>query len=236
MIIDIKHFIAQEQRYWDELGHLLDEFEREPVGIGNLEKLKRLHYLYQRTSADLARIMSFSSERLLKENLESLVSRAYGEMHETRPVIDIMSFLKKFFIDLPIVFQKYQINFVLSFLVFIFGAIFGGLAISLDPGAKAVLMPFSQLQQAPQERVAWEERKAIDPLQGHKTTFSSFLWVHNTQVSIMIIALGITWGIGALLMVFYNGVIIGAVAIDYINAGQVKFLLAWLLPHGIILP
>ncbi|MBF0570823.1 MAG: stage II sporulation protein M [Candidatus Omnitrophica bacterium] len=234
MIIDVKNFIAQEQKYWDELDQLLNEFESEPVGIGNLGKLKRLHYLYQRASADLARIMSFSSERLLKENLESLVSRAYGEIHETRPVINILSFFQKFFLDVPIVFQKYQINFVLSCLIFISGSIFGGLAVSLDPGAKEVLMPFYQLQQSPQERVAWEEKRTTDPLQGHKDTFSSFLWVHNTQVAIMIIAFGITWGIGTVLMVFYNGIILGAVAIDYFNAGQVKFLLGWLLPHGVI--
>jgi uncharacterized membrane protein SpoIIM required for sporulation len=35
-------------------------------------------------------------------------------------------------------------------------------------------------------------------------------------------------------MLFYNGVILGAVAADYIHAGQTKFLLGWLMPHGVI--
>jgi uncharacterized membrane protein SpoIIM required for sporulation len=43
-----------------------------------------------------------------------------------------------------------------------------------------------------------------------------------------------TWGIGTIIMLFYNGVILGAVAVDYIHAGETKFLLGWLMPHGVI--
>src|SRR5213079_3164412 len=41
-------------------------------------------------------------------------------------------------------------------------------------------------------------------------------------------------GVGTILMLFYNGIMIGAIAVDYIRAGQTKFLLGWLLPHGSI--
>ena len=57
---------------------------------------------------------------------------------------------------------------------------------------------------------------------------------HNTKVAIFTLALGMTWGIGTLIMLFYNGVILGAVAIDYILAGETSFLLGWLLPHGAV--
>jgi uncharacterized membrane protein SpoIIM required for sporulation len=43
-----------------------------------------------------------------------------------------------------------------------------------------------------------------------------------------------TWGIGTIIMLFYNGIMLGAVAVDYAAAGQTKFLLGWLLPHGVI--
>jgi len=35
-------------------------------------------------------------------------------------------------------------------------------------------------------------------------------------------------------MLFYNGVILGAISTDYIADGQWKFLLGWLMPHGVI--
>ena len=45
-------------------------------------------------------------------------------------------------------------------------------------------------------------------------------------------ALGLTFGTGTLVLLFHNGVILGAVATDYIAGGQGVFLAGWLLPHG----
>ncbi|MCK5229712.1 MAG: stage II sporulation protein M, partial [Desulfobulbaceae bacterium] len=47
-------------------------------------------------------------------------------------------------------------------------------------------------------------------------------------------ALGMTWGVGTTILLFSNGVMLGAVALDYILAGQAGFLAGWLLPHGVV--
>ena len=114
------------------------------------------------------------------------------------------------------------------------GCAFGGLAVAFDPDSKPVLMPFSHLLQDPAKRVAEEEKATEDRLHGRKTSFSAELMTHNTHVSIFTMALGMTWGVGTVLMLFYNGVILGAVAVDYVRAGETPFLLGWLMPHGVI--
>jgi hypothetical protein len=43
-----------------------------------------------------------------------------------------------------------------------------------------------------------------------------------------------SWGIGTLILLFYNGVILGAIGTDYVLDGQGSFLAAWILPHGSI--
>ena len=60
------------------------------------------------------------------------------------------------------------------------------------------------------------------------------LMVNNIKVSIMTLAFGMTYGIGTVTVLFYNGVILGLVGVDYILAGQTIFLLGWLMPHGVI--
>ena len=97
-----------------------------------------------------------------------------------------------------------------------------------------MLMPFSHLQKDPTRRVLDEEQATEDRLEGSKEYFSSYLMTHNTRVSIFTMALGMTWGIGTALLLFYNGIMLGAVALDYMLAGQTRFLLGWLLPHGVI--
>jgi len=57
---------------------------------------------------------------------------------------------------------------------------------------------------------------------------------HNIKVSIFTLAMGMTWGAGTMILLFYNGIMIGAIAVDYVRAGQTKFLLGWLLPHGAV--
>ena len=39
---------------------------------------------------------------------------------------------------------------------------------------------------------------------------------------------------GTVVVLFYNGVILGAIMLDYLRAGQGVFLAGWLLPHGSI--
>jgi uncharacterized membrane protein SpoIIM required for sporulation len=93
-------------------------------------------------------------------------------------------------------------------------------------------MPFPGLMGSPAERVAKEESAKSDRLQGVKVSFSAQLMSNNIQVTIKALALGITWGAGTLILLFYNGAILGAVAADYIAAGKGVFLAGWLLPHG----
>jgi uncharacterized membrane protein SpoIIM required for sporulation len=122
----------------------------------------------------------------------------------------------------------------MALLIMTVGGAFGGMALCLDPAAKPILMPFPHLRGDPSERVAGEERAERDRLQRVKATFSSYLMTHNTKVAIFTLALGITWGTGTVVLLFYNGVILGAVALDYVRAGEAEFLLGWLLPHGAV--
>ena len=57
---------------------------------------------------------------------------------------------------------------------------------------------------------------------------------NNIRVSIFTLGLGMTFGIGTIIVLFYNAVLLGMVVVDYILAGQTIFLLGWLLPHGVI--
>ena len=232
MIIDLKKFISTERVYWTELETMLDKIEKGPDQRMNLNGLKRFHYLYQRASSDLAKIMTFSAEPNIRRYLESLVGRAYGEIHETRDRSVRATPTSWFFYTFPRTFRRHFRAFVISALAFAVGCTFGGFAIGIDPEAKEILMPFEHLRGDPSDRVQKEEAADTDRLAGRKASFSSYLMTHNTKVSIFTLALGMTYGIGTLIMLFYNGVILGAVALDYLLAGESQFLLAWLLPHG----
>lgn len=234
MIIDLKKFIQKERPNWTKLEQVLDRLEKDPEYKMEINEIKQFHYLYQRSSAALAKIMTFSTQADMRHYLETLVARAYSQIHETREKPHKISVFKWFFHNFPQVFRKYIRIFFISLAVMLCGSIFGGAAVSFDPDAKEILMPFHHLRGDPSERVKKEESLEKDRLKGHKANFSSYLMTHNTKVSILTLALGITWGIGTVILLFYNGIILGAVAADYILAGESVFLTGWLLPHGSI--
>jgi uncharacterized membrane protein SpoIIM required for sporulation len=234
MIIDLQRFLATEQPHWVQLERLLDKLEVEPNLRMSLDQLRHFHLLFERASADLARISTFSAEPATRRYLENLVARGYGEIHETRERQRRIRPLQWFFQTLPQTFRRHIRAFYVSVAITLAGCAFGGFAIALDPESKSALMPFSHLLQDPAQRVAEEESATNDRLSGHRSSFSAYLMTHNIKVSIFTLAMGMTWGVGTMILLFYNGIMLGAVAVDYVRAGQTKFLLGWLLPHGAI--
>ena len=230
MIVDIPRFVAAERPYWDELRALLDRMDTEPERRLALAEVQRLHYLYERCSAGLARLDTFSTDPALRGLLETLVSRAYAEIHETRESKKIA--WKAILLAFPRAFRRHLGAFRLSLGITLLGCAFGWFAIRMDPHSKAVLMPFQGLLNSPAERVHREETATEDRLSGEKASFSAELMTHNIQVTVVTLAMGMTYGVGTLILLFYNGVILGAVAADYIAAGFGTFLSGWLLPHG----
>jgi uncharacterized membrane protein SpoIIM required for sporulation len=236
MIIDLPRFVQKSRDRWTELETLLDRIDRDGSGRLSMQDALRLHYLYQRVSADLAEIRTFAAEPRLQTYLGSLVARAYQEIHETRGRgrrFRVRYFLGDVF---PRTFRKHLNAFWLACGVMVAGGCFGAFATSADPLAKRALVPeqFAHLLEDPSKRVAEEESGEVLEVGGAQAAFSTMLMTHNIRVSIFEMALGMTWGIGTLILLFYNGIILGLVAADFILAGETLFLMGWLLPHGAI--
>src|SRR5215467_9367087 len=223
MIIDLQRFIEKSRPSWMELESILARVETDnrPMSVKEME---RFHELYELTAADLAKLTTFSSEPETRNYLESLVARAYGEIHETRDKQRRIFPLKWFFRTLPQTFRRQIGAFYLSLAITLVGCVFGGFATYFDPDSRHVTMPFGLDSLRPSDRVKQEETQTVDRLAGNKSSFSAALMTNNIRVSITTLAFGATWGVGTILLLFYNGIILGAVAIDYIADGQARFL------------
>ncbi|MEA3207412.1 MAG: hypothetical protein QOE70_469 [Chthoniobacter sp.] len=236
MIIDLPRFIAAQRPTWTELELIVERLEAGSSRPLSLEEAKRFHLLYQKVSADLGRIATFAAEPELRRYLESLTARAYGEIHETRERGRQLRLWRWFTVDFPRVFRRQFGAFLMAVIITAVGTAFGGFAVALDEEAKEALLPgqFEGHLGDPARRVAEEEKAKHDRADGGHSTFASRLMRNNISVSIRCVAFGMMWGIGTIILLFYNGVIVGLIAVDYILAGQTIFLLGWLLPHGVI--
>ncbi len=237
VILDLDPFIRRERPYWEELERALARLvERER--LGGVDEARRFYYLYERAAADLAKVRTFAAEPELRAYLEGLVAQAYARLHQRgrsgvrwRP----LHWLTR---EFPAAFRRHLGAFWLALGLTLLGAALGAFVLAQDPSNKWLLIPaqFGHLEQTPTERVRAEEEAAAERavvIAGGAPSFSTMLMTHNTKVALTAMALGFLGGVFTCVILFYNGVILGFVAFDYINDGQGQFLAAWLLPHGV---
>ncbi|HEX4810273.1 MAG TPA: stage II sporulation protein M [Bryobacteraceae bacterium] len=231
MILNLERFLAHERPYWEELDQALQPFDRDRFYRPSLQASLHLFDLYQRAAADLGRLQE-AAQPELSAYLQALVARAYTQIHSGRRQgrFRPLHWLTQTF---PLTFRRQWRAFVLACCLMSLGTGFGVTLLRLDADAKRVLMPFPHLMTDPAARVKQEEKDKGKQIAGHQIEFSASLMANNIGVSFTSMAAGMTFGIVTVLIVFSNGLDLGAVAFDYIHAGQSKFLLGWLLPHGV---
>ena len=234
MILDLEKFFAAERPLWAELDVMLLRLEEHQNQQPSLDEVKRLHYLHERAAAGLDRLATFANEPETRCYLESLVARGHAEIHEQRGLPHRLKLFEWFFMTFPQTFRRHVRFFWFAVAVTVAGCAFGGLALLFDPDSRHTTMAFGHDQLTPSERVKKEEQSQGARIDGRQAGFSSFLMTHNTRVSVSTLALGMTWGVGTIISLFYNGVILGAISVDYIQDGQGQFLAGWILPHGSI--
>jgi uncharacterized membrane protein SpoIIM required for sporulation len=171
--------------------------------------------------------------------LEDLVARAYAQLQvppQTRMFRAWWLILRHYF---PAALRSESRLVLLSTLTLLVGTICGLAATMAQPSTAEYFLPSEHLQQSPRERVASLEEAERT---GHRSiggaddnaAFAVFLFNNNIRVSVLAFALGLTFGVGTLIVLFYNGAMLGSLAALYILDGQSKFFVAWVGPHGSI--
>jgi uncharacterized membrane protein SpoIIM required for sporulation len=236
VILDLERFQAQEQPLWSQLESLLTQLESRPDRLLKPAEAEQLQELYAQTAADLNRVTHGALAPELKRYLERLVARAYAELYYARPARSELWQPRRWlriFTAFPETFRRQSRFFALALLVTLLGSAFGGLAVRFDPAAVDVLLPADYLRD-PRMRVGNEEKgqnRHLDSAQ-IEAEFSAELIKHNIEVSLLAAGLGVTFGVGTALLLFENGLLLGAVAVRYTQQGFGLFVTAWLLPHG----
>lgn len=233
MILDLHRFLEASRPVWQELERALEHLENDPDPQWDLARTEEFYRLYQQTSAHLAEVRHLTAERELRGYLEQLVARSYARIYVRGTGYGGgRRWWQWFTAAFPAAVRRHAMALALSVGLFLLGSVFGAAALRIDPGAKAALLPFGHGKTTPSERVKREMEDRGKRISEARGRFSAQLMTHNTQVAFFTLGLGMTFGIGTVVLLFYNGIALGAVAVDYIGDGQAVFLLGWLLPHG----
>lgn len=239
--MDINQFLRQRKPRWNRLTIMLDRIDAK--GLRDLSSIdvEEFFTLYRLVSSDLNLVQTRTANPALLEYLEGLVGRAYANLSVPRRLHPLRGLWKILRHRFPAVMRREKKLLTLAASTMLLGALFGFIMTFLTPRtAEVFLVPFpSHLTESPRARV-----NRLEALERHGKTrinssgtharFTTQLFTNNIRVTILGFALGLTFGIGTIIVLFYNGAILGSLAALYLQDGVIVFFLAWVGPHGSI--
>ncbi|HEX7476367.1 MAG TPA: stage II sporulation protein M [Polyangiales bacterium] len=229
---DVNRFVQERGPSWTRLESVLVQVENNGLGSLDIAGARELGKLYRAVSSDLIRARTELVNATVVDYLNDIVARCYAQLHASSSARDHR--VRDFFIvRFPRLFRHEWRAIALAAAVMLSGGVVGASFVAVDPQSQGALIPDDHQEHTPQERVHSEQSGDKKPNGDASVAFSGWLFTHNIEVSFLVFALGITFGVGTLALLFYNGVPLGALAMQYHGAHLDLFFWAWILPHGV---
>ncbi|MBS2010188.1 MAG: stage II sporulation protein M [Cyanobacteria bacterium SZAS TMP-1] len=232
--MNVERWLKTRRMSWQKLEDLLKIVDGH--GLKGLERdqLQELGRLYRATSADLSRARAMKLSGEVQVYLNNLVVRAHNQVYQNRRnrLSDIWNFFAHGF---PELVQSYILYVVAAFIVFMIPALGCYREAVLDAHfGQMEITPGHALVPDEQWHLIEQHKMWTDSAQDYSPAVASFIATNNIKVTILAFAMGITFGIGTLIVLAFNGMNIGTVfgvCQDYGMAGR---LAAFVAGHGVI--
>lgn len=228
-------FRREREATWSELEGLIAHADKNGLRSLTADQLARLPHLYRATLSSLSVARSISLDQALTTYLENLVGRAYFVVYGTRQPLRRQ--MADFFLwRLPSTIRAAKWHILIAFVVMAAGGI-AAFKLTLDDMDAYYYSFVGDMAQGRTPASSTAELRAglydEGSVSGTLGTFAASLFSHNSRVGIMAFALGFVAGLPTLLLLFYNGLVLGGFAALYHSRGLSADLWGWLLPHGV---
>lgn len=226
-------FREEREAGWKRLAKLVEQIERQGVRSLSEEQAIALPGLYRGALSSLSVARSISLDSSVRRYLESLTLRAYYCIYG--PKESFIQALARFVrADFPVAVRRSLGPVALSALAMILGTVIGWWLTATEP---EWFYSFVGAELAG-DRGPGSSRESLrkvlyDESGGGLTGFATFLLSHNTAVGILSFALGFALGVPSLVLMFSNGLMLGAFAAIHERVGLALDFWAWVLPHGV---
>lgn len=228
-------FRREREKVWRELERLVTRVEKSGVRSLASRELARLPLLYRATLSSLSVARAISLDRNLLEYLESLSARAYFCVYGTTK--RLRHTLAGFFRDrFPAAVRGFRWHAAMAALFLVLGTITAWALTARDPEWFYAFVD-EDMAQGRDPAATTEELRNVLYDRGDTAealgAFSSLLFSHNARIGMMAFAVGFVAGIPVYLLLFLNGLILGAFAALYAGRGLGLAFWGWVLPHGV---
>lgn len=226
-----EQFLARYQEGWRQLSNTLDRMDKGGLTGLSEGELSNLGTLFRRVTANLAYAQANYPNHDIVEYLNQLVARAHSHIHkqETMGLYQVSHFLRRGF---PTLLREYGRYIAMAAAILCSGMMVGFALHFLQPLMDGWIIP-EGLQNALNEGLKQGKVGSEWPVH-QRPLISTQIMLNNILVGLQSFAYSFTWGVGTVLILFYNGLMVGVLAGIFASGNYSLEFWSLILPHGII--
>jgi uncharacterized membrane protein SpoIIM required for sporulation len=232
VVVNASRFRAAHEADWERLEQLVTRMEKRSISALSDDDILALPLLYRTTLSSLAVARDTSLDRSLIVYLEQLCTRAYFQIYGVQT--SVWRQLGHFFArGWPEAVQGLWRETLICVLLTLASAVVAYLLVRGDPSWFFGIIPESLANGRDPSASAEALRRTLYERQNDMlTTFATYLFTHNSQVAIFAFALGFAFAVPTILLILYNGLMLGAFFAVFAAKGLAFNLGGWLAIHG----
>ena len=232
MLVNASRFRAAHAAEWERLERLVSRIEKRSIRALNDDDLLALPLLYRSALSSLSVARETSLDRSLVVYLEQLCTRAYFQLYGVPT--SALSQLGRFFVhSWPAAMQALWRETLVAFLLTVAAAIVGYVLVRGDPSWFFGIVGDGMAQgRDPSASVETLRQTLYGKHSDMLATFAAYLFTHNAQIAIFAFALGFAFAVPTVLLIVYNGLMLGAFMAVFVPKGLGYNFTGWIMIHG----
>lgn len=231
-LVNATRFRMAHQADWERLEDLVGRLEKKSIKSLDDDDLLALPALYRTSLSSLSIARDTSLDRALVTYLEQLCTRAYFQIYgvQTPAGRQVADFFRS---GWPNAARDLLKETLVCSALMALAAVLGYLLVSHDPSWFYSIIP-AELAAGRDPTASAETLRSTlyDSQDSLLTTFATYLFTHNSQVAILSFALGFAFAVPTVLLMLYNGLMLGAIYAVFAAKGLGPNLAGWLMIHG----
>jgi uncharacterized RDD family membrane protein YckC/uncharacterized membrane protein SpoIIM required for sporulation len=219
---------------WDEFAALARRAAANGLDGFRAPELLDFAARYREVAADLARLRTYRAEAPLVARVERLVAAGHDALYreERGPWRRLGGFLA---FECPAAVVAAGRVVLVAFLLFMVPAVVGYGILRQRPMLAEELVPDVMLERAEEAPAATASgRHYAEAEREVRPAMATAIILNNVRVAVMCFAGGALAGIGALVLLAFNGLQLGMAAGHFANVGALGYLLEFIVGHGVL--
>jgi uncharacterized membrane protein SpoIIM required for sporulation len=225
-----RRFVSVRRARWDRLAALVDRAARKGVRALPPGDIDELALAYRAATSDLAIARARGEDPVIQEHLNRLTARAHSIVYVGTARTGWSRFVDLVVRGFPREVRRSWAPIVFCTLTTIVSALIAYGSVSADPTNVHALLPGMTLP--PVDKALHDSNFGFD--RANSPTVASEVITNNVKVAAVAFAGGMTGGLLTGWIILTNGLMVGAIAAMYSQAGFGADFWATIAPHGVI--